>query len=122
MRIILGLGGAPDAMIALDQTVERVTMTGDSLTVAILENPASDRSPDAIQAAVEEALASAKIEADIVQLEGDPGPALAEYAETEDFDRIVLGGGQRSPMGKIAVGEIAEFVLLNADRTVTLIR
>ncbi len=43
-------------------------------------------------------------------------------AESEEFDRIVLGGGGRSPLGKIQLGPIVEFVLLNAQTPVTLIR
>jgi hypothetical protein len=43
-------------------------------------------------------------------------------AETGGFDEIALGGGQTSPMGKINVGSIAEFVLLNARVSVRLVR
>ena len=47
---------------------------------------------------------------------------MIEIAETEDFEEIVLGGGHTSPMGKITIGPIAEFVLLNAKTSVTLVR
>ena len=53
---------------------------------------------------------------------GDPGSELVDIAEQEGFDEIALGGGQTSPMGKINVGSIAEFVLLNARTTVRLMR
>jgi nucleotide-binding universal stress UspA family protein len=35
---------------------------------------------------------------------------------------VVIGGGEQSPMGKIRLGHIAEFVLLNSHVTVTLVR
>jgi len=43
-------------------------------------------------------------------------------ANQESFDRIVLGSGERSPLGKIQLGSVAEFVLLNAQTSVTLVR
>jgi nucleotide-binding universal stress UspA family protein len=43
-------------------------------------------------------------------------------AEREGFDRVVLGGGETSPLGKVTLGEIAEFVVLNANVSVTLVR
>lgn len=122
MRVVLGVGGSEDGMAAVRETIDRVGQTGDELTIAILENPDSDRSPETVESAVRQALRDRDLEAEIVHLEGDPGPALTEFAAAEAFDRIVLGGGRRSPMGKIAVGQIAEFVILNADRTVTLVR
>ena len=57
---------------------------------------------------------------------GDPFDAVVHrsprVAEEEGFDQIVLGGGQTSPMGKINIGSIAEFVLLNSHITVKLVR
>jgi nucleotide-binding universal stress UspA family protein len=52
----------------------------------------------------------------------DPAGRLVELAETEGFDRIAIPGGERSPLGKIQLDSVAEFVLLNATTTVTLIR
>jgi len=71
---------------------------------------------------VRERLDELGFEADVRQVTGHPGSQLVELAAGEGFDRIVIGGGQRSPLGKIELGELAEFVLLNADRSVTLVR
>lgn len=122
MKVLLGVGGSDDAMRALDRTVDRVTKLGDDLTVAVVENPNSGRSPAAVLDEVESTLTAAGIDASVRRLEGDPGPALVTLAEAEGFDEIVLGGGQESPMGKIDVGRIAEYVVLNATVTVTLVR
>lgn len=122
MQVLLGIGGSDDAFLALERTVDRVQHTGDQLTVAVLENPSVDTALDEIAERVRERLAEAAIDATVRRLEGEPGPALVTLAETEGFDEIVLGGGQESPMGKIDVGRIAEYVVLNATVTVTLVR
>jgi nucleotide-binding universal stress UspA family protein len=122
MQVLLGIGGSDDAFRALERTVDRVRQTGDRLTVAVLENPTVEAEVGAIAGRVHEHLAAAKTDADIRRIEGDPGPALVTLAETEGFDEIVLGGGQQSPLGKIDVGRIAEYVVLNATVTVTLVR
>lgn len=122
MKLLLGIGGTDDSLAALDQTVERAVAAGDDLTVAVLENPDSPRSPEEVVEHVEEQLAEADLDASIRRVEGDPGSRLVELAESEDFDGIVLGGGERSPMGKINLGSIAEFVILNATTSVTLVR
>ncbi|MFB6153694.1 MAG: universal stress protein [Halodesulfurarchaeum sp.] len=122
MRVLLGIGGADDSLDALDKTVERAKEAGDDLTVAIVNNPESDRDQDEIEREVKAALEEVEYDAAVRRVEGDPGSQLVEIAEREGFDKIVLGGGQQSPMGKIQLGPIAEFVLLNSHVTVTLVR
>jgi len=123
MDILLGVGGSELSYHALEETVERAKETGDHLTIAIFDNEEISADADTIRKQVEETLANAGFEASIRRLEGDsPGSQIVELAESEDFDRIVLGGGERSTLGKIQLGSIVEFVLLNAQTPVTLIR
>ncbi|WP_372911171.1 universal stress protein [Salinigranum sp.] len=122
MKVLLGIGGADDSLDALEQTVDRAREAGDDLTVAIVDNPASDRSPDEVEARVREVLEAAGLDATVQHLEGDPGSALVDLSESGNFDKIVLGGGETSPMGKIRIGSVAEFVLLNSHVTVSLVR
>lgn len=124
MHVLLGIGGTEDSYHALERIVERTRAAGNDLTVAVLENPASDATPDEVERRAREVLADAEL-ADAVavkQLAGEPGPQLVEFAECGEFERLALGGGQRSPMGKITLGDVAEYVLLNARVTVTLVR
>jgi nucleotide-binding universal stress UspA family protein len=121
MKVLLGTGGREDGFDALDRTLERTREAGDDLTVAVLET-SSDEDVESVAADVREQVAATGIDAEVRVLEGHPGSQLVELAETEGFERIVLGGGQRSPLGKIDLGEVAEFVLLNADVSVTLVR
>ena len=122
MKVLLGVGGSPDSLDALPRVVERAARVGDALTVAVVENPDSDASPAAVEERVRRELATADVEADVRTVTGDPGSRLVEIAESEGFDVIALGGGQRTPMGKISVGAIAEFVVLNARTSVFLVR
>lgn len=122
MRLLLGIGGSDDSWHALTQTAERAAKAGDSLTVAILDNPDTEMSPDEIESKVERTLSEYDLEADVQHLEGDPGAMLVEEGDCGEYDQIVIGGGERSPMGKIRVGQVAEFVVLNAETSVTLVR
>jgi nucleotide-binding universal stress UspA family protein len=122
MKLLLGIGGTDDSWHALGRTAERAASAGDSLTVAVLENPDTDLTREEIEEKVAERLAEHDLDAEIRHVEGDPGAELVQIADGEDYDQIVLGGGERSPMGKIRVGSIAEFVVLNAETTVTLVR
>ncbi|KTG08762.1 universal stress protein UspA [Haloprofundus marisrubri] len=122
MKVLLGIGGSEDSYHALERTVERAAVADDELTVAIVENPNSDATPEEIETRVRNQLEAANVDADVRHVEGDPGSSLVDLAESGGFDQLVLGGGQRSPMGKISIGSIAEFVLLNSHKTVKLVR
>ena len=122
MKTLLGIGGSEDSLHALVEAVDRARQAGDELTIAILENPDASLTTTEIRDRVSETLDAAGFEADVRTLSGHPGSQLLELAEDESFDRIVLGGGETSPLGKVQLGSIAEFVLLNARTTVTLIR
>ncbi|RKD95871.1 universal stress protein [Halopiger aswanensis] len=122
MNVLLGLGGSDESVKALQQTIDRTQEAGDKLTVAVLDKPESKRSQDEMATEAEDHLEEAGLDAEIVRLEGDPGSALVDYAEQGEFDQLVIGGGTLSPMGKIQLGPITEFVLLNAPTTVKLVR
>lgn len=122
MNVLLGIGGSDDSFRALEDTVERANAAGDDLTVAVVENPRSDRTPEEVEDRVRAVLADAGLEADVRRVEGDAGSQLVAIAEDEGFDMIALGGGQTSPMGKINLGSIAQFVLLNSHVSVKLVR
>lgn len=122
MKVLLGIGGSDDSIRALERVVDRTIAAGDDLTVAIVENPRSDRSREEIEGRVEAVFDDAGIEVPVRHVEGHAGSELVDIAEREGFDEIALGGGQTSPMGKINVGSIAEFVLLNAQVSVRLVR
>jgi nucleotide-binding universal stress UspA family protein len=124
MRVLLGVGGSELSYEALDETLVRAAAAGDELTVAVFDG--GEEGVGAVETAVRERIAESGAEVDpgpeVRRIEGDPGSELVALAEAEGFDRIVLGAGERSPLGKIKMGPVAEFVLLNAQLPVTLIR
>lgn len=122
MNVLVGLGGSDESIKTLERAIERTSEVGDDLTVAVVEKAESKRSREEMARKAEEILSETDVEAEIVTLEGDPGSALVDYAEQGEFDQLVIGGGTLSPMGKIQLGPITEFVLLNAPTTVKLVR
>lgn len=122
MKVLLGIGGTDDSLAALEQTVDRAVEAGDDLTIGVVDNPAAELSREEVESRVRTVVDAAELDAEVRHLDGDPGSALVRLSEEEGFDKIVIGGGQRSPMGKIKIGGIAEFVLLNAHVTVSLVR
>lgn len=122
MKVLLGLGGGDDSLRALERTVNRAADAADDLTVAILDDSGVDPPVADVEREVESALAAAGIDAEIRRVDGDLGSELVTMAEAEGFDRIAIGGGTTSPMGKIQLGSTAEFVLLNSHVTVSLVR
>lgn len=122
MNVLLGLGGTDESIQALEATIDRVDAAGDDLVVAILDKPEAPRSQAEMREEAAATLDAAGFDADIRELDGEPGPALVDLAEREGFDHLVIGGGTETPMGKIRLGPITEFVLLNASMPVTLIR
>lgn len=122
MRVLVAVGGSDRSERALEAALERAEAAGDDVTVAVADGAPTVEDAAGVERWVEEYLADASSSADVRHLEGEPGPAIVELAETEGFDRIVLGSGRESPLGKVQLGAAAEFVLLNADMPVTLVR
>lgn len=122
MKTLLGIGGSDDSLYALEAAIERAKEASDDLTIAIVENPEASLTQSEVRDRVSGALSDAGFDAEITVLSGHPGSKLVELAERDSFDRIALGGGETSPLGKVQLGEISEFVILNAQTTVTLIR
>jgi len=122
MNVLLGIDGSDVSFDALDDTLTRSAATGDALTVAIVDRDEVDLQPDEIEATVRDRLAETGVDAPVRQLAGHPGSRLVELADSEGFDRLVIPGGKRSALGKIRLDETIEFVLLNAETTVTLVR
>jgi nucleotide-binding universal stress UspA family protein len=120
MRIIVGVDGSEHAMHALERTIERARAAGDELTVAAY---ASDEGAlERVVTETREFLETVGFDGELERITGEPGSRIVERAESGEYDRIVLPGGSRSPLGKIQIDSTIEFVLLNTNTTVTLVR
>lgn len=119
MHLLLGVGDTDDGLQALETTVSRARATGDDLTVAVYSG---GDSLDDLVTAVRDRLETLDFEAAVERLEGDAGGQLVDLGDRAGVDRIVLFGGHRSPLGKVRLDRVTEFVLLNASVSVTLLR
>lgn len=119
MRIIVGVDGTEGAMAALSAAIERARVSGDDLAVAVYS---SVDPVDSVETQVRDRLETLGCNAPVDRLDGHPGGTLVERAERGEYDRIVLPGGTRSPLGKLSLDSTVKFVLLNAQTSVTLIR
>mgnify|MGYP000406165093 CR=1 FL=1 len=122
MNLLLGIGASDDAGAALEAVVGRAREAGDDLTVAVYAGDDEGDDVAAVERRVRDHLAELGFEARVERVEGDPGSQLIELADAGDYDRLVIPGGTRSPMGKVRLSDAAEFVLLNARSSVTLLR
>jgi len=136
MRVLYGLWDADRPRRALATVAGRAAATGDDLVVAVLDRSegrfrdpevgrreSAEAHPDEeLVANARETLDAAGVAPDVRVLSGDPAGSLVDLAEREGFDRIVLGGGKRSPMGKIEIDPVVQAVLTSSSVSVTVIR
>lgn len=119
MQVLLGIEANELGHKALEETVARAADVGDELTIAIYGDP----EPRAeLRSTVRSHLERHGLDAELVEIEDEPGSTLVDMTDRGPYDRLVIGGGIRSPMGKIQLGSVAEFVLTNTRTTVTLVR
>jgi nucleotide-binding universal stress UspA family protein len=122
MDVLLGIDGRAVSFEALEATIDRAVEAGDDLTVAVVEREEVEMASDEVADRVRERLAEADLDAAVEQLAGHAGSTLVERADRGEFDRLAIPGGTRSTLGKINLDETIEFVVLNAETTVTLVR
>ncbi|WP_435361454.1 universal stress protein [Haloarchaeobius sp. DFWS5] len=122
MRVLLGIEGSDESMLTLQKTIQRTQEAGDELTIVVVEKDEAARSQSEVAEQARELVTKEGLDADVRTVSGHAGSTLVDIAEREGFDELAIGGGTESPMGKIRLGPITEFVLLNANITVKLVR
>jgi nucleotide-binding universal stress UspA family protein len=120
MKLLVGIERSDRTLQVLETAVER-TQDDNSLTVAVVETE-NGPSLERLEQEVREHISDLSCDAEVRSLSGHAGSQLVDLAEDEDFDRLILDGGQRSPLGKIQIDDVTEFAILNATMTVTLVR
>lgn len=58
---------------------------------------------------------------EVVGIVGDVGKKIVEYADEHNARYIVMGGRERSPVGKALFGSVTQFVLRNTERPVVTV-
>jgi nucleotide-binding universal stress UspA family protein len=121
MNVLLGFTDTEQSRLALEQTLERAAAAGDTVTVAVFTTGTVPL--DEVETTARSRLDQSDVETDLVTIDtAHPASRLVELAETGGYEQLVIGGGEASPMGKIELGSITEYVLLNAQVTVRLER
>lgn len=123
MELLVGIERSARMLQILETAVEHARTVGDDLTVAVVETengPSIERLEQEVRKHLSDLAVASNVE--VRSLSGHTGSQLVDLAEDEDFDRIIIDSGQTSPLGKIQIEDITEFVLLNASITVTLVR
>ncbi|MFB6254973.1 MAG: universal stress protein, partial [Halobacteriaceae archaeon] len=120
--VLVGVGGSEDSYIAVKNAIHRAKQADDELTFAIFDHPDNDVEVATIRDFISNTLEEHDCDATIQEIEDNPASTLTQMAERGEYDQLTIGGGQKRPTGKLAVGEIAEFVILNANITVKLVR
>jgi hypothetical protein len=86
MKLLLGVGGSELSYLALTETLERVSETGDELTIALFENEDIDTDLDTVQQRVQERINESGLELPLRHIDGtSPGSELVNIAESEGF-------------------------------------
>ena len=122
MEVLVGINEADHSLFALEKTIERAELAGDDVTVAVLDDPSTEPTVEELRDRVESIVADAEMPIDVTEIDGEPGPNLVSMAEQTDVQQLVLGDRSRSPMGKIRLDSIVQYVLFNAQRNVKIVR
>lgn len=120
MKVLLGVSGSENASYAMEVTLERLVGSEDDLSVAVYASDAAT-DIDEVHQQAREFIEAHDVTADVRRIEGDPASSLSDLAERE-YDHLVMPGGSKSPTGKIQLDKVHQFVLLNAQLPVTLVR
>ena len=127
MNVIVGYRPTPEGRAALERAVDEVRHFGARLLVInSAEQPTGSPEPISSEHGVDalsESLAADGIVNDIRQLDVDDDPAESILSSVSDpTDLIVIGLRQRSPVGKLIMGSVAQRVLLEAGCPVLAVK
>jgi len=100
-----------EQFVDLQQT--SVSDTGSAVSVDRIEEVAADIAADALD--------DEPTDGEAVGLVGKPDEEVVSYADEHDARYIVLGGRDRSPVGKALFGSVAQSVLRESERPVLLV-
>ncbi|MDP2479691.1 MAG: universal stress protein [Candidatus Palauibacterales bacterium] len=114
-------GADDDALAPLDWVLQRARRASDRIAV-LLVGAAPGAPAEALEERATRRLGSWPGIAHVRRLPGEPPREILRVLGHEPWDELVVSGGTRTPAGKIRPGSLAEYLLLNAPVTLTLVR
>lgn len=109
----------------VDSTTDPQWAAGEGFAESFAEEMAetvrnTDRLPSAVGTAVD-LLEASDHEFTVHERGGEPAVEILEFAAEHDSDTIILGVSGQSPVGKVLFGSVAQAVILDSDRPVTVV-
>jgi nucleotide-binding universal stress UspA family protein len=114
-------GAADDALAPLDWVLQRARRASDRITV-LLVGLTTGAPAEALEERSTGRLGSWQGIGHVRRLPGEPRREILRVLGHEPWDELVVSGGTRTPAGKLRPGGLAEYLLLNAPVTLTLVR
>ena len=130
MRILVGYDGVNDPekimalakkhALAMEAQVDIFTATGHSPEIHKQKIQILEEELEAYKQEFEEQ--GINCETHLVVRSLSPGEELVEFAKVNDIDEIFIGVKQRSKIGKLIMGSVAQYVILSAHCPVVSVK
>ena len=130
MRILVGYDGvnSPEKVmalakkhaLALDAQVDIFSATAHSPEIHNQKIRILEEELEAYKKDFEEQ--GIKCETNLVVRSLSPGEELVDFAKSNDVDEIIIGVKQRSKIGKLIMGSVAQYVILSAHCPVVSVK
>jgi nucleotide-binding universal stress UspA family protein len=131
-NILVAFDGGEPARRALDAGIELVKQFGGTLGVVSVIPYHPGRSPidpwddrdehDRQLAEARQIVASAGVQAEMLEPAGDPAQAIERVAATGGYDTIVVGSRGMGALARMVHGSVSEHVATHANATVVIAR
>ena len=136
-RVLVATDGGTASLGAEQAGIELASLTGASLIVVSVIDPALLQLPDGVflsridqvradrervLARTVDAARRVGVAAQFLIWEGDPGDGVIEAAEAESADVIVVGSHARGPVGRLLLGSVSAYIVAHAHGPVLVIR
>ncbi|MBU9696866.1 universal stress protein [Rhodobacteraceae bacterium HSP-20] len=129
-KILCPVDGTEHATLALERAVELAGKYGASLTVCVVNVAhGTGRSPrinhwtdEQVAKILSDAVAQAKGAETVQIVAREVGPAIVQYAETGEYDCIVMGTGDKRGLSRLMLGSVAADVSGRAHCSVLVAR
>ena len=134
MRVVVGYDGSEAAKRALDRAAALADKTAPLTVVSVVRptagavrgvsayDPAEIEERRAVLHEARELLGKKGATVETVEGRGDPGDVIAEVANEEDADVIVVGTRGQGVLGRVLQGSVSTRLLRRTDRDVLIVR